>query len=132
MVLRQLQAGGPEAAALLDRTTRMAGDIDAQVAAILDDIRRRGDAAVIEYTRRFDRREPVAGSYEIAPARWDELAARVAAPVREALALAAHRIRAFHARALEGDLDVTLDGVRLELRLRPLARAGLYVPGGTA
>lgn len=132
MVLRQLHAGAPEAAALLDRTTRMAGDIDAQVAAILDDIRRRRDAAVIEYTRRFDRREPVAGSYEIPAARWDALAAQVAAPVREALALAADRIRAFHARALEGDLDVELDGVRLELRLRPLARVGLYVPGGTA
>jgi histidinol dehydrogenase len=132
MVLRRLHAGAPEAAALLERTTRMAGDVDAQVAAILDDVRRRRDAAVIEYTRRFDGREPAAGSYEIAPARWDELAAHVAAPVREALGLAAHRIRAFHARALEGDLDVSLGGVRLELRLRPLARVGLYVPGGTA
>src|SRR5829696_6110105 len=99
-MLRRLHAGTPEAAALLDRTTRMAGDVDAQVAAILDDVRRRRDAAVIEHTRRLDRREPTSGSYEIAPARWDELAAQVAAPVREALALAAHRIRAFHARAL--------------------------------
>src|SRR5262249_27546195 len=90
------------------------------------------DAAVIEHTRRLDRREPVAGSYEIGAARWDELAARVAAPVRDALALAADRIRAFHARALEGDVDVAEGGVRLELRLRPLARVGLYVPGGTA
>jgi histidinol dehydrogenase len=133
MLLRRLHAGAPEAAALLDRTTRMAGDVDAQVAAILDDVRRRRDAAVAEYTERFDRRAPSAGGgYELSAARRDELAAQVAAPVREALELAARRIRAFHARALEGDLDVTLDGVRLELRLRPLARVGLYVPGGTA
>jgi histidinol-phosphate aminotransferase len=137
-MLRRLHAGAPEAAALLDRTTRMAGDIDAQVAAILDDVRRRGDAAVTEYTRRFDRREPApGGGYEIAAARWDALAAQVAAPVRAALALAAERIRAFSERTRGGDpdladVDVTLGGVRLELRLSPLARVGLYVPGGTA
>jgi histidinol dehydrogenase len=133
-VLRRLRAGAPEASALLDRSTRMAGDVDAQVAAIVEDVRRRRDAAVAEYTRRFDGRAPGPQGYELPAARWDELAARVAAPVREALALAAERIRAFHARALEGeiDLDVTQGGVRLELRLQPIARAGLYVPGGTA
>ena len=56
----------------------------------------------------------------------------MAAPVRHALELAAHRIRAFHERQVEPDLDLTLDGVRLELRITPLARVGLYVPGGTA
>ena len=134
-VLRLLHAGAPEAAALLDRSTRMAGDIDAQVAAILDDVRRRRDAAVAEYTRRFDRREPTDGSYEVAPARRDALAAEVSAPVRDALELAARRIRDFHARAqagAEADLDLSLDGVRLELRATPLVRVGLYVPGGTA
>ena len=52
--------------------------------------------------------------------------------VRAALELAASRIRAFHERQHEPDVDVTLDGVRLELRVTPLARVGLYVPGGTA
>ncbi|HWU86654.1 MAG TPA: histidinol dehydrogenase, partial [Kofleriaceae bacterium] len=132
LVIRLLHAGTSEAAALLDRSTRMAGDIDAQVAAILEDVRRRRDEAVAEYTRRFDRREPTAGSYEVAPARRAQLAAEVAAPVQDALALAAHRIREFHARATEAELDLTLDGVRLELRRTPLARVGLYVPGGTA
>lgn len=131
-MLRQLHAGTPEARALLDRSTRMAGDIDAQVAAILDDVRARGDAAVADYTRRFDRREPTGGSYELAKDRWDALSAGVAPAVREALELAAHRIRAFHERVTERDVDVELDGVRLELRVTPLARVGLYVPGGTA
>ena len=110
----------------------MAGDIDAQVAAILAAVRARGDAAVAEYTQRFDQREPVDGSYEVTRERWEGLAAQVPAPVRTALELAAGRIRAFHARVVEPDVDVELDGVRLELRVTPLARVGLYVPGGTA
>ncbi len=133
MVIRQLRGGSPEAVALLDRSTRMAGDIDQQVAAILADVRARGDEAVAAYTRRFDHREPEAGSYEVTPARWDALAASVVPDVRAALELAAARIRAFHeATATETPVDLTLDGVRLELRLAPLARVGLYVPGGTA
>ncbi len=131
-VLRQFAAGSPEARGLLERTTRMAGDIDAQVAAILADVRTRRDAAVADYTRRFDRREPTAGSYELSRARWDALAAAVEPKVRAALDLAAQRIRAFHERQVDCDVDVTLDGVRLELRVSALARVGLYVPGGTA
>jgi histidinol dehydrogenase len=99
------------------------------VAAILHHIRARGDEAVTEYTRRFDQREP---PYEVTRARWDELADKVQPRVREALQLAAARIRAFHEQQAEPDVDVTLDGVRLELRVTALARVGLYVPGGTA
>jgi len=131
-MLRQLHAASPEVAALLDRSTRMAEGVDAAVAAILADVRARRDAAVADYTRRFDRREPVAGSYEVPRERWDAQAARVAPALRDALEFAAHRIRAFHDRQREPDVDVTLDGVRLELRVTPLARVGLYVPGGTA
>ena len=133
MLLRQLLAGTPEANALLDRTTRMAGDVDAQVAQILSDVRLRRDAAVVHYTRRFDKREPTDGnSYEVSRERWDELAGTVAPRVRAALELAAQRIRTFHELQQDPDVDVTLDGVRLELRVTPLARVGLYVPGGTA
>ena len=131
-MLRQVRAGSSEAAALLDRSTRMAAGVDDAVAAIVADVRARRDAAVAEYTRRFDRREPVAGSYELSRERWDARAAAVGPEVRSALELAAHRIRAFHERQREPDVDITLDGVRLELRVTPLARVGLYVPGGTA
>jgi histidinol dehydrogenase len=119
-------------AALLDRSTRMAEGVDDAVAAILADVRTRRDTAVAEYTRRFDKREPVDGSYELSRPRWDAAAAQVAPALRDALGFAAGRIRAFHDRQREPDLDVTLDGVRLELRVTPLARVGLYVPGGTA
>jgi histidinol dehydrogenase len=129
MSLRQIKSGSPEAAALLYRSTRFEDGVDDAVAAILHDVRARGDEAVAEYTRRFDQREP---PYEIARATWDTRAASVAPRVKEALELAASRIRAFHERQGEPDVDVTLDGVRLELRVTPLARVGLYVPGGTA
>ncbi len=132
MLLKLLRAGTPEAAALLDRSTRMAGDLDEQVAAILKGVRVRRDAALVDYTRRFDKREPTGGTYELTAERWDALAAQVTPEVRSALALAAERIWAFHAQQVERDVDMMLDGVRLELRVTPLRRVGLYVPGGTA
>lgn len=110
----------------------MAGETDAQVAQILADVRARRDAAVADYTRRFDKREPTAGSYELTRERWDALADQVDPRVRAALELAAQRIRAFHEHQHDPDVDVTHGGVRLELRVTPLARVGLYVPGGTA
>lgn len=117
------------AAPLLDRTTRMAGSIDDQVAAILADVRTRRDAAVADFTRRFDKREP---PYELPRSAWAERAASVSAEVRAALELAAQRIRWFHEAQREKDIEQVLDGVRLSLRVTPLARVGLYVPGGTA
>lgn len=128
VLLKQLTDATP----LLDRSTRMAGDIDAQVAAILADVRARRDDAVADYTRRFDKREPVAGSYELARGAWDAAADRVSAEVKNALELATQRIRTFHERVITPGVHVDLDGVRLELRITPLARVGLYVPGGTA
>ena len=127
MLLRQVRAA--DAGALLVRSTRFDDGVDEVVAAILHDVRVSGDDAVARYTRQFDQREP---PYEISRARWDELAAHVSPRVRQALELAAARIRSFHERQLEPEVDVTLDGVRLELRITPLARVGLYVPGGTA
>src|SRR6188474_1793328 len=112
MLLRLIRGGSPEAAKLLDRSTRFDGGVDDAVAAILREVRTRGDDAVAEYTRKFDRREP---PYEIPRARWDAVAAEVEPRVKAALELAAYRIRAFHERQHENDVDITLDGVRLEL-----------------
>ncbi len=131
-MLKQLRHGSAEAAAILDRSTRMAGEIDSQVAAILAEVRIRRDDAVADYTRRFDKREPNEGSYEVTRDQWETIAGKVDARVHDALELAARRIRSFHERQLDPEVDVTLDGVRLELRVTPLARVGLYVPGGTA
>ncbi|MCB9559612.1 MAG: histidinol dehydrogenase [Kofleriaceae bacterium] len=126
-------ADAPALAALLDRSTTSADDVEHAVRAILADVRGRGDAAVREYTERFDQRAPGAdGGYELPRERWHAIADTVAPRVRQALDHAAARIRAFHERQIEPDLEVDDGGVRLVLRVTPLARVGLYVPGGTA
>jgi len=124
--------GSKRAAQLLNRTTSFAAGVDDKVAAMIHEIRTRGDAALIEFTEQFDKRSPVSGSYEIDRARWDAAAATVAAPVRAALQRAAARITTFHQKQLEADIVQEADGIRLELRSTPLARVGIYVPGGTA
>ena len=132
MLLAQTAVGSERALRLLDRSTCFAADVDEKVYNIIAAIRRRGDAALIEYTELFDKRAPRAGSYEIDRARWDAAAATVAAPVRAALQRAHARIAAFHQLQLEADIVQESEGIRLELRSTPLARVGIYVPGGTA
>jgi histidinol dehydrogenase len=118
---------------LLSAKRESAVDIDAAVAAIIEDVARRGDAALIDYTTRFDRIELTPKALRLSP---DEIAAGAkAAPAETVAALraAAARIESFHRRQLPESLDYTDDaGVRLGLRWRPVAAAGLYVPGGTA
>ncbi|HXI36082.1 MAG TPA: histidinol dehydrogenase, partial [Burkholderiales bacterium] len=96
------------------------------VRAILADVRRRGDAAVRAYTRKFDGVSP----------RDFSLENRLAAIPREqsdALRAAHSRIKAFHEKQLQQSWEFTeADGTRLGQRMTPLARVGLYVPGGKA
>jgi histidinol dehydrogenase len=134
-MLRVVRHDEPTAVALLDRSIGAHDDdqVDAAVRAILADVRARGDAAVQHYTEQYDGRAPgPGGSYRLDPERWAELAAETRPEVRAALERAAERIRAFHALQVEPDVELAAGGVRLELRTRPLARVGLYVPGGTA
>jgi histidinol dehydrogenase len=131
-ILPTIEAGTPALARVMDRSTSFAPEVEAQVAAIVHAVRTRGDDAVREYTERFDRRSPVAGSYELARDEWERRAATVAQSVIAALEHAAARLRWFHGHQREADVDVRQGGVRLGLRVTPLARVGLYVPGGTA
>ena len=118
---------------LLDVTRESAADVDAAVAAIIEDVARRGDAALIDHTRRFDNVElPVSG---LRVSRREIAGGAAAAPPETvaALRLAAERIESFHRRQLPPAIDyVDALGVRLANRWRPIAAAGLYVPGGTA
>jgi histidinol dehydrogenase len=118
--------------ALLDRSAAFAPEVERRVTEIIDAVRTRGDDAVRELTETFDGRSPRDGSYEIPRATWLRAAEAVAPQVRTALAGAADRIRAFHERQVEADYAIEEHGTRLELRVDPLARVGLYVPGGTA
>ena len=119
--------------ALLAARRGVADDVDREAAAIVGAVRDGGDAALIDFTRRFDR---VTLTPETIRLSADEVATRADAapePVRRALADAAQRIEAFHARLMPTDLDYRDDaGVRLGARWRALDAVGLYVPGGTA
>jgi len=102
--------------------------------AIVADVRARGDAALLEYTRKFDRIEARAMA-ELALPRTRLEAALAALPPtqREALETAAARVRAFHERQRAESWEFTdTDGTRLGQRVTPLARVGVYVPGGKA
>ena len=108
--------------------------IDATVAEIVADVRNRGDAALLEYTRRFDRVD--AGSVaalEIGAAEMRDAHDALPAAHRDALAAAAARIRAYHAMQKYADFSLRdADGTELSQRVTPLDRVGLYVPGGKA
>ena len=133
-LLRVLVPTAPDYDAEIDRLTRRASvipqEIDERVRVIVDDVRARGDEAVREYTERFEKRRPEA--LEISRERWDAEAAKVDPKVRSALERAAARIRAFHEKQREAGYEIDEPGVRMALRVEPLARVGLYVPGGTA
>src|SRR5712671_2668667 len=118
---------------LLDAKRESAVDVDAAVASIIDDIARRGDAALIDYTRRFDGLELSASGLRLTRHEIAEGAAAAPAETVAALRLAGERIESFHRRQLPAPIDyVDALGVRLASRWRPIAAAGLYVPGGTA
>lgn len=120
-------------AEMLSMKREDAADVNDVVTAIIGDVRDRGDAALVELTARFDR-------LDLTPERLafsaDEIAAAtagVSAEDRAALAMAADRIRAYHARQLPEDLQWTdPEGATLGWRWTPVSAAGLYVPGGQA
>jgi histidinol dehydrogenase len=120
-------------AALLGAKRETDADVDDTVAAIIGDVARRGDAALIDYTARFDRVTLDAAGLRLSPGEVAEAAARAPAETVAALRFAAERIESFHRKQLPQEIDYVDDfGVRLGMRWRPLASAGLYVPGGTA
>jgi histidinol dehydrogenase len=133
----RLDAGAPgfEAsfAAFLARDRDSGVDVDAVVRDIVNDVRRRGDAAVVEYTSRFDRIAVTAGTLRLTDAEIDAAASKVSADARAAIEFAAARIEAYHRKLLPADIEFTdAAGVRLGARFTPLDAVGLYVPGGKA
>jgi len=120
-------------AALLDAKRETDSDVDDVVAAIIDDVRKRGDSVLIDYTKRFDRVTLSPKQLRLSADEIDGTAAKAPTETVAALRLAAARIESFHRKQLPQGIDyVDASGVRLGMRWRPLASAGLYVPGGTA
>jgi histidinol dehydrogenase len=121
-------------ARLVDDRRESEADVARTVADILDRVRDRGDEALIEHTMRFDN-HPLRSDedWRIAPETCEHAFNALDPKLREAVELAADRIRAYHEQQLPPDRDFTDEaGVRLGARWRPVDAAGLYVPGGRA
>ncbi|MGJ4964128.1 histidinol dehydrogenase [Bradyrhizobium sp. SZCCHNS3002] len=108
-------------------------DVEAAARAIVDDVARRGDAALLEATRKFDRLELTAASLRVKPAEIEAAVKACDAATVDALKFARDRIEAFHLKQLPADQRFTdAAGVELGWRWSAIESAGLYVPGGTA
>jgi histidinol dehydrogenase len=133
----RLDAADPafEAAFAMFLARRREGEsaIDTEVAAILAEVRQRGDAALVAMTERWDGLRLDPADFAIGAAEIDAAVAAVPAADAEALHLAADRIRAYHERQLPADAQwVDEVGAELGWRWTAVAAAGLYVPGGLA
>lgn len=133
-MLRTIIEGEPgfefQLKALADRPAAMPESIELAVRTIVVNVREHGDVALRELTQRFEAR--TLSAIELSRTDWEVQAASVSAPVRAALAEAAARIRRYHERERYQSYQTDEAGVRLTCRYSPLARVGIYVPGGTA
>ena len=118
---------------ILERAETVPADVEQAVSQIIGEVRRRGDQALFEYTRRFDRLELTAATLQVSRAEIDQALNRAQGNALDALRLAAERIATFHRRQKE-ETWLTEDEPDLQLgqMVRPLDRVGIYVPGGKA
>jgi len=116
--------------ALCNRSSELSPDIEAAARKTIAKVRAGGDAALRALTAEFDKRQ--LDAIELPAAEWDKLAARVTPEVRAAIEHAAQRVRTFHERERHASYEISEDGVRVGSRVDPLARIGIYVPGGKA
>ncbi|MDE2042108.1 MAG: histidinol dehydrogenase, partial [Alphaproteobacteria bacterium] len=120
-------------AALVNARREPDADVSRDVATIIADVKARGDAAVADYTARFDGHDLSATGWWISAEQCAEALAALPHDLRTALELAATRIRAYHATQRPEDRDYTdATGVRLGARWSAVDAAGVYVPGGRA
>lgn len=128
--------GTAEFAAALDRLARRGdgdlGRVEADVRAIVDGVKTEGDEALRRYVERFEGRRPE--HFLVRDYGGQQALESLDPGVRRALELAAERIRRYHAEQLErlGSFEYEAEGIRLASRVTPLARVGVYAPGGKA
>ena len=138
MPIRRLKSSAPEFQQQLDKLLGIDKPMDATVVetvqGILEDVRRRGDQALIEYTHRFDRRAIKAASeLELPRERLNKARAELDPDLHEALRHAAERIQSYHERQKQASWTyVEEDGTVLGQQITSLERVGVYVPGGKA
>ena len=138
IALKRLASGAPDFedrfAALLAFEGAQDAAVDAAVAGILEDVKRRGDAAVLEYTRRYDRVQAASvAALELTRDEMQRALAALPAASRSALEQAAARVRSYHERQVTQSWSYRdEDGTRLGQQVTALDRVGIYVPGGKA
>ncbi len=136
--IARLDSGAPDFRQRLDELLRFSADTDTAVQhavqEILDEVRRRGDAAVLEYTARFDRLQAASlADLELPRGRLEQAKEAIPLRLERALRQAAERIRSYHEKQLQTSWTYTEeDGTLLGQQVTPLDRVGLYVPGGKA
>lgn len=121
-------------AALTEFAPDQDAEVESTVGTIITDVRRRGDTALLEYTRKYDHVDASSiSSLEIGNADLERAFASITPLQADALRTAAERIKTFHEKQLASSWDyVEPDGTRLGQLVTPLDRVGIYVPGGTA
>ena len=118
-------------AQLLNRFQEADTDCSKAVAAILAEVREKGDKALLEYTRKFDAPNFQMSQLQVTRKEFDRAHSQVDTAFKETLALAIERLQFFHEQELEKSWTLTRDDGAITGRLvRPVAAAGLYVPGG--
>src|SRR6185503_7145590 len=118
---------------LAARSVALDAELIRLVSSIIDDVRARGDEALIDYSGRFDRVELKKSELRISRDDLQRYAKGVDDAVRKALLVAIANVRAFHERQVEQSWTFNpAEGVQLGQRITPLESVGLYVPGGTA
>ncbi len=133
-VIRTIKATDAEQlSALLDKRVTNIDELAARVAAIMEEVRQTGDAALCAFTRRFDGASLSTAQLKVSPAEMAQAYAAVDQEVLKSLRLAKDRIEKFHQKQLlRSWFQPEQDGTILGQLILPLERVGIYVPGGTA
>lgn len=137
-IITRLDASQSDFNQRLDQLLAWESVSDTRVAAVVDDVlhqvKTRGDAAVVEFTNKFDRRSAKSiDEFVVRPAQLQNALTQITAEQRAALEVAAERIRNYHQHQLQSSWRYTeADGTVLGQQISAMERVGLYVPGGKA
>jgi histidinol dehydrogenase len=121
---------------LSEMEKRLSGDpprLEGKVRSILNDVKERGDEALLDYTKRFDHVRLALPQIEVKKGEVREARKKIPKDFLGTLEKAAHRIRKFHQLSKKrGTVEQVEEGIRIEQVVKPLERVGIYVPGGKA
>lgn len=132
-MIRVLESGDSSVEAIIKKEYTEQAIYEERVQEILQNVRERGDEAVLEYTARFDNASLTPETLRVSKEEIEEAYQKVDADFVKAIQRARDSIACFHRKQLHNSwMETSSDGTILGQIIRPMARAGLYVPGGTA